>query len=188
MYHFPSKRGGVAASAEVVDISSSPPTAGSPARPSAPLNAGLARNGMKKTGPNMHANSGPKKLMVKNFRPTRKVDPNLFLEQTWRKVDAALETIFKQDPIDFSLEELYRGIENVCRQGLARDAKDKLVAKCEGFVAGALRDKVLEASGRKDVDVLRATLLAWSTWNDQMVSFLLHHAFRTWIVKMVANR
>ncbi|CAI6341224.1 unnamed protein product [Periconia digitata] len=168
MYHFPSKRGSVPAAAQVVDISSSPPTAGSPARSSAAA-TGLPRNGLKKTaGPNTHANSGPKKLMVKNFRPIRKVDPNVFLDQTWQKVDAALDTIFKQDEIDFSLEELYRGIENVCRQGLARDAKDRLVKKCGAFVAGALRERVMEVSGRANVDVLRATLSAWATWNEQM--------------------
>lgn len=161
MYHFPSKRGDVPNNAQVVDISSSPDS--SPAKPAA------QRNGVRKVTPNMHSNAGPKKLLVKNFRPTRKVDPKVFLDQTWQKVDAALETIFQQGVINFSLEELYRGVENLCRQGLAKEAKDKLVAKCKTYVSGTLKARVKETLGRQDVDVLRATLQAWATWNEQMV-------------------
>jgi cullin-4 len=162
MYHFTSKRASIPGNAEVVDISSSPDN--SPARPSG------QRNGLRNTRPNMQANAGPKKLLVKNFKPTRKVDPKVFLDQTWQKVDAALETIFQQGQIDFSLEELYRGVENLCRQGLAKDAKDRLVTKCRGYVGGTLKTKVKDTLARKNVDVLRATLQSWATWNEQMVS------------------
>ncbi len=158
MYSFPSKRGSVPNGEEIVDISSSPDN--SPAKP---------RNGMiRKTAPNVGVNTGPKRLMVKNFRPTRKVDPKAFLEQTWQKIEAALVTIFKQDEIDFSLEELYRGVENLCRQNMARDVKERLVRKCKEYVGGALKTKVKESLARTNVDVLRATLQAWSTWHDQV--------------------
>jgi cullin-4 len=166
MYHFPSKKGAIPANAEIVDLSSSPPTgAGSPAKPI------QQRNAVRKTAPNMHASTAPKKLMVKNFKPTRKVDPKVFLEQTWQKVDAALDTIFQQGQINFSLEELYRGVENLCRQGLARDAKERLEGKCRGYVGGVLKEQVVEMVGRKDSEVLRAAMGAWTTWNEQLVSF-----------------
>ena len=162
MYHFPSKRGGVAAQGEVVELGSSPPSGGAtPPR----------RNGARKTGPNVHSSTGPKQLTVKNFRVTRRVDPKVFFQQTWDKVERALDTIFRQAPIDFSLEELYKGVENLCRQGLAKDVKDRLVKKCRDHVGGVLRGRILETVGRKDVDVLRATLGAWTTWNTQMVGF-----------------
>jgi cullin-4 len=164
MYHFPSKRASIPGNAEIVDISSSPDNS--------PAKAIGQRNGMRKATPNMQANAGPKKLLVKNFKPTRRVDPKIFLDQTWQKVDAALETIFQQGQIDFSLEELYRGVENLCRQGLAKDAKERLVTKCRGYVGGTLKAKVKDMVGRKHVDVLRATLQAWATWNEQMVSFV----------------
>ncbi|KAJ4331677.1 hypothetical protein N0V87_008956 [Didymella glomerata] len=158
MYSFPSKRTSVPNGKEVVDITSSPDN--SPAKP---------RNGMmRKTAPNMGVNAGPKRLVVKNFRPVRKVDPKDFLDQTWQKIEAALNTIFKQGEIDFSLEELYRGVENLCRQNMARDVKDRLVKKCKEYVGGALKAKVKESLGRTNVDVLRATLQAWSTWHDQV--------------------
>jgi cullin-4 len=155
MYHFPSKRG------DVVDMTSSPDTS--------PAKANGQRNGVRKAAPNMHATGGPKRLLVKNFKPTRKVDPKVFLDQTWQKIDKALDTIFAQGAIDFSLEELYRGVENVCRQGMARDVKERLVAKCKAYVGGSLTAKVKESLGRGNIEVLRATLHAWLLWNDQVV-------------------
>jgi cullin-4 len=124
---------------------------------------------MRKATPNMHATGGPKRLLVKNFKPTRKVDPKAFLDQTWQKIDKALDTIFAQGAIDFSLEELYRGVENVCRQGMARDVKERLVAKCKAYVGGSLTAKVKESVGRGNIEVLRATLQAWAVWNEQVV-------------------
>ncbi|KAF2126421.1 Cullin-domain-containing protein [Dothidotthia symphoricarpi CBS 119687] len=148
MYHFPSKR-------DVVDITSSPDN--SPAKPL-----------QRRAAPNMHASSGPKRLLVKNFRPTRKVDPKLFLDQTWAKIDKALDTIFAGDPVDFSLEELYRGVENVCRQNMARDVKERLVEKCRAYMSGTVLGGVEESAGMGDVGVLRAVLKAWGVWNEQV--------------------
>jgi cullin-4 len=165
MYHFPSKRADIPSSAHVVDITSSPENS--------PAKANSQRTGARKAAPNMHANSGPKRLLVKNFKPTRKVDPKVFLDQTWQKIEKALDTIFHQDAIDFSLEELYRGVENVCRQNMAKDVKERLIAKCKDYVGGSLKAKVKESLGRTNVDVLRATLQAWATWNSQMVTILL---------------
>jgi cullin-4 len=164
MYHFPSKRGDIPINANVVDITSSPENS--------PAKANGQRNGMRKAAPNMHASSGPKRLLVKNFKPTRRVDPKAFLDQTWQKIEKALDTIFRQGDIDFSLEELYRGVENVCRQNMAKDVKERLIAKCKDYVGGSLKAKVKESLGRTNVDVLRATLRAWVVWNSQMVSLI----------------
>jgi cullin-4 len=161
MYHFPSKRGDIAGHANVVDITSS--------SDNSPAKASGQRNGMRKTAPNMHATGGPKRLLVKNFKPTRKVDPKVFLDQTWEKMEKALDTIFAQGAIDFSLEELYRGVESVCRQGMAKHVKERLVAKCKDYVGGSLTAKVKESSGRGNVEVLGATLQAWGVWNEQVV-------------------
>ena len=159
MYHFPSKRADIPGTADIVDISSSPDT--SPAK----------RNARKVAAPNMHAPAGPKRLLVKNFKPTRKVDPKAFLDQTWAKIDVALDTIFAQGTVDFSLEEMYRGVENVCRQGMARDVRERLVAKCRVYVGGTLKEGVKESVGRGNVEVLRAVLGAWGVWGEQVVSF-----------------
>lgn len=160
MYTFPSKKSAMPNNAEVVDLTSSPDK----------MNG--QRNGMRKAAPNMHANSGPKRLVVKNFKPIRKVDPRAFLDQTWQKIEKALDTIFEQGDIDFSLEELYRGVENVCRQNMAKDIKERLIAKCKDYVGDNLKAKVKDSLSRTSVDVLRTTLQAWALWNSQMVSHI----------------
>ena len=158
MYSFPSRRASVPNDVDIVEITSSPEN--SPAKP---------RNGMmRKTAPATGVNTGPKRLTVKNFRPIRKVDPKAFLDQTWQKIEGALDTIFRQGEIDFSLEELYRGVENLCRQNMARDVKERLVKKCKEHVGGALKNKVKDSLGRTNVDVLRVTLQAWNTWHEQV--------------------
>lgn len=168
MYHFPSKRG------DVVDMTASPDS--SPARAGGPRSTTGTNtngtNGTRKTAPNMHATGGPKRLLVKNFKPTRKVDPKAFLDQTWHKIDGALDTIFAHAAVDFSLEELYRGVENLCRQGMAKDIKERLITKCRDYVGGSLTAKVQESLGRGNVEVLRATLQAWGVWNEQMVRII----------------
>ncbi|EUC49991.1 hypothetical protein COCMIDRAFT_1393 [Bipolaris oryzae ATCC 44560] len=160
MYSFPSKKTGIPSNANVVHVTSSPEN--SPAKMSG------QRNGTRKAAPNLHGNSGPKRLVVKNFKPIRKVDPRAFLDQTWQKVEKALDTIFDQGDIDFSLEELYRGVENVCRQDMARDIKERLTTKCRDYVRGSLGAKVKDSLGKTSVDVLRTTLYAWALWNSQM--------------------
>jgi len=152
MYSFPSKR-----------------AAGPDGADSRATAAGGQRNSLRKTAPPTHAATGPKRLLVKNFRPVRKVDPRVFLDQTWAKTDRALDTIFGQGDIDFSLEELYRGVENVCRQNMAREVKDRLIARCNAHVAGSLKSRVQASVGRANVDVLRATLQVWAEWNSQVV-------------------
>jgi len=151
MYSFPSKR-----------------AAGPDGADSRATAAGGQRNSLRKTAPPTHAATGPKRLLVKNFRPVRKVDPRVFLDQTWAKTDRALDTIFGQGDIDFSLEELYRGVENVCRQNMAREVKDRLIARCNAHVAGSLKSRVQASVGRANVDVLRATLQVWAEWNSQV--------------------
>ncbi|KAF2272681.1 cullin-4B [Westerdykella ornata] len=149
MYSFPSKK-----KADIKD-----PATASP--------AGAPRNGFK-AAPTMQANGGPKRMLVKNFRPARKVDTQAFLKQTWQNIEGALDTVFAGGKTDFSLEELYRGVENLCRQGMGKETCQILLEKCEKHVFGTLGGRVKETKGLKDVDVLRATLHAWATWMEQL--------------------
>jgi cullin-4 len=126
-----------------------------------------------KIAPNMHANGGPKRMLVKNFKVMRKVDPRVFVEQTWERLSAALNTVFSGDKVDFSLEELYRGVENLCRQGMAEDTASRLKPKLQEGV-DELFDKFWDkAQGYDHVDFLRATVQAWETWMERMVSALV---------------
>jgi cullin-4 len=109
--------------------------------------------------------------MVKNFKVTRKVDSQAFVEQTWARLDAALDTIFSGGKVDFSLEELYRGVENLCRQGLARDTAERLEPKLQRGMERVFEEFWGKARGFGDVDFLRAVVQAWETWRERMVSW-----------------
>lgn len=171
MYHFPSKRADGPGKAAPIDLTNSPD--GSPAK----ING--QRNGMRKSVPNTNTAAGPKRLQVKNFKVTRKVDPSLFLDQTWQKLDKALDTIFQQGEINFSLEELYRGVENVCRQQMAQQICDRLITKCKAYVGGALKAKVKESLGRTNIEVLKSSLHAWTVWNSQVVCKQVFRQFKS---------
>ena len=69
----------------------------------------------------------------------------------------------------FPLEELYRGVENVCRQGHASIIHTRLKVKCKENVGRTLKIPILEKASEKNVDVLRAVLAAWTRWKTQMV-------------------
>ena len=56
---------------------------------------------------------------------------------------------------------------------MAGDVCERLVKKCQGYVSGDLRGRVMDMAGRQDVDVLRGCLGAWGVWMEQMVCLLV---------------
>lgn len=157
MYTFPSKFDTQKAGA--VDLTKSP-------RARRPSNAA----NLLKT--NFNPNTGAKKLVVKNLKPQSTWDANSYLEQTWRQLDAALTTIFAEAPITFSMEDMYRGVENLCRQGRARNVYEKLAERCRSHINKTVKASLLAKNRQNDVEVLQDVLAAWSSWNSQIVCCL----------------
>lgn len=123
---------------------------------------------------NFTPHTGAKKLVVKNLRAIPRLNQESYFEKVWGQLDAALSAIFDDKKPAHSLEELYKGAENVCRQGRAAPLSRNLDAKCKEYVSGKLRDSILEKSdGGDDIDTLRIVIDAWSTWNSHLVR--LHH-------------
>jgi len=114
---------------------------------------------------------GPKKLVVKNLRTTPHIDPQQYLDKVWTQEESALEAIFHNDKEPYSLEELYKGAENVCRQGKAADLYKRLQQNCKEHLArtvrGDIRAKAAEVS---DVEVLKTFVDAWSRWQRQLLT------------------
>jgi cullin-4 len=147
MYSFPKNK------SPAIDLTTSPPR----------------KTAARANKPNFNPHLGARKLAVKNFRTQTKADPTIYLNQIWEKLDRALGVVFKKEKPDFSLEELYRGVENLCRQGHAQEVSNRLQKLSEAYVADRLKAPLLEKLGNKSVDLLRATLFAWATWNEQLV-------------------
>lgn len=112
---------------------------------------------------------GAKKLVVKNFRRTPAVSPDEYCTRIWNQLDVALSAIFKCEKI--SLEELYRGVENVCRQERAPVLARKLEDRCKEHVSKTLKTSLIrETADHSATDTLIAVTNTWKTWESQLVS------------------
>lgn len=116
--------------------------------------------------------AGAKKLVVKNLRTGPRANQKPYFDKIWAQLDAALSAIFEGRKPDTSLEELYKGAENICRQERAALLAKKVEERCKDYVAGVLRDNlVTRAGGGNNVDTLRAVIDAWAAWRSRLVCY-----------------
>ncbi len=121
----------------------------------------------------LKSQNGPKQLVVKNLRKTPQADPNHYYKQVWNQLDAALSAIFIDGHLPCSLEELYKGVESLCRQNYAPTVYKGLRDKCKHKVTtSVLGSLVQNTSTASPIDVLGAVVEAWSHWKAQLVSGL----------------
>lgn len=164
MYNFSSSRqssatnGGNAA----IDLTSSPPAASPIRRVNGAVSRPPGRGGINPA-------TGAKKLVVKNLKTNTQWDSKAYLEKIWGQLDAALAYIFKDVQEGFSKEDLYRGVENVCRQGGASTLYSRLDGRCRQHVERDMRDPLVQKAGSNHVEVLSAVMAEWSRWKEQMV-------------------
>ena len=127
---------------------------------------------------NFTPHTGAKRLVVKNLRKTPRSSLEQYLDQTWEQLNAALDAIFNDQKVPNSFEELYKGVENLCKQDKAPEIYSRLKERCKQYVSGKLKEPlVTRARNGEDVDVLRAVVGAWSTWNAHLVvvpEFTIH--------------
>lgn len=121
-----------------------------------------------RSGINPH--TGAKKLVVKNLKTNTTWDSKAYLEKIWGQLDEALASIFKDSQHTFSKEDLYRGVENVCRQGGASILFSRLENRCRSHIERDMRDPLLEKTGAENVTVLKAVLEEWARWTQQMIT------------------
>ncbi|PGH11864.1 hypothetical protein AJ80_06929 [Polytolypa hystricis UAMH7299] len=176
MYNF--SNGADSKSAKQADLGRSLTENARPARPARPLNSPQPSN--------FTPHTGAKRLMVKNLRAIPRLDQERYFEKIWSQLDSALTAIFSNQKPAHSLEELYKGAENVCRQGRATTLAKKLEERCKSYVSDQVLPYLLAKSqAGGDIDILRAVEEAWSHWNARLVtirsifyyldqSFLLH--------------
>lgn len=112
--------------------------------------------------------AGTTRLVVKTLKPQPAWDANKYFQDTWTQLDQALSTIFAEAPINFSMEELYCGVENLCRQKRAEDIYRRLSDRCKTHVRGTMKASLLSKQSQDNVQVLDHVLKAWTAWNSQM--------------------
>jgi cullin-4 len=160
MYNFSSTR---QSGNTAIDLTaSSPPTTPQPRRINGSLSRPPGRGGINSA-------TGAKKLVVKNLKTNTQWDSKAYLEKIWGQLEAALALIFKDVQEGFSKEDLYRGVENVCRQGGASTLYTRLDNRCRQHVEMDMRDVLVKRAGTAHVDVLSAVMAEWARWKAQMV-------------------
>jgi cullin-4 len=118
-------------------------------------------------------NHGARKLVIKNLRTaSRARDLEQYYEKTRNELADALQAIFEQQPPRQPFERLYRGVEDICRHGAARELFDVLRARCESYLNGPLLRSIMVDSGSSNIDMLTAVYKHWVIWNSQSVGVL----------------
>lgn len=64
--------------------------------------------------------------------------PHNFQEATWMKLKESVQAIHNKTSIGYSLEELYKAVENMCSHKMAVVLYDQLKAECERHVQSNL--------------------------------------------------
>lgn len=166
MYTFTRAKNG-ACSSHAIDLTSSPPAA--KVTPATPIRKIIARqlNAEVETTLSHHLT---KRLVVKNFRITPKTSPEDFLMKTWIKLEATLNNILIDGSEIIFMEEMYRAVENICKQGKAEALYQKLIHVCENHMSTVRESLQSEASNMADSLVLDIMCTAWLKWQKQMVS------------------
>lgn len=158
----------------IIDLTSSTPT--SPAK-SLPSQQGRNNGTVRLLG--FGQNKEPRKFVVKNLRKTPKADLSVYYEKVWTQLEAAISAIFKDEKISCSKEELYTGVEILCRQGRAPWLYQKLCERCKGEVAGWAKQPFSdERLKEKDADILNLVVQAWFRWTAHLVCIWQPYKYR----------
>ncbi|KAL9000301.1 MAG: hypothetical protein Q9169_001018 [Polycauliona sp. 2 TL-2023] len=122
---------------------------------------------VKPVGPATEA--GPRTLQIKNFRKTPRSDPEKYINEVSSQLDAALSAILAHEKLPYSNEELYRGAENLCRQGRAPQLYKSLREQCQQGIKTYFEKPLLAKASTLDaVGMLNQVMEAWETWNGRL--------------------
>ncbi|CAZ84058.1 unnamed protein product [Tuber melanosporum] len=147
----------------VADLNGLPPHPRDPPNP----NTNIVATKPPRPAPFQPHAGAPRKLHIKNLRKPSKIDPDVYFNQTWGSLEAALAAIFGSRKISASLEELYRGTENICRADRAGELYIRLKACCATYVGDYLKDSIIACNSWKD-DAVKCVVSAWEKWNAQL--------------------
>jgi cullin-4 len=124
--------------------------------------------------PSFQSYNGARKLKVKNLRKSTKNNTDAYFNNTWESLNNVLTAIFNREKVPVSLEELYRGVENICRAEKAPQLFERLEARCEGYVTKQLKVQVERDVGENSIEAARVVEAAWTHWGQQLVDYLRH--------------
>ena len=151
--------------AEIIDLTGSPgPALTKPSPSRKRLSGSIRPTSFAPTG-------GPKKLIVRNLRTTPKTDPNQYYNHVSNQLENALSAIFTNSKLPCSLEELYKGVESLCKQNRAPAIHKMLQENCRKHISVQTLEPLLQHSAAATAtNVLELVVKEWSIWRMQLVS------------------
>ncbi|KAK6617755.1 Cullin-4B [Polyplax serrata] len=125
-------------------------------------------NGMNKNSTSLLSTkpSSAKKLIIKNFKETPKLPEN-YQEKTWEKLKEAVIAIQSSKSIQYSLEELYQAVENMCNHKMASTLYDNLSELTEQHIKKNI-EEFLQENMDKELCLKRMNH-CWESHCQQMI-------------------
>lgn len=138
-----------------------------------PINIGppsdASKNGTRSNRFTPH--TGARKLVVKNLKTKPRVDPDEYMNKSWTQLDDALTAILNNQSPKLSLEQLYKGAENICRLGKAPQLFENVKDKTDNYMTKVVLAELQEkAQSQDNIGLLRSINQAWISWNERLVS------------------
>lgn len=107
-----------------------------------------------------------KKIVIKNFR-AKPTLPENYQEHTWQKLRAAVVAIQTSTPIEYSLEELYQAVENMCSHKMDSQLYVNLTALAEQHVKANITPFLAESVDK--LVYLKKMNECWQSHCQQMI-------------------
>jgi hypothetical protein len=117
-----------------------------------------------------------RKITIKNLKSTPDSVAAAYFQQTSAKLRSAVDTILAEGALADSLEELYRGVENLVRENKGSELYEMLQTKCHEFVASTLSKNVergiassVGIGGDGGIAAVQCVESTWGKWTSQLV-------------------
>jgi hypothetical protein len=117
-----------------------------------------------------------RKIVIKNLKVTPDWVPAEYFLQTTRRLEKAVSTILVGESPGESLEELYRGVENLVRENKGSELYEMLENNCRSHVSKILKQKVdkgitgsIGVGGDGGTAAVECIQSAWEEWTSKIV-------------------
>jgi len=131
--------------------------------------------------------SAPKKLVIKPLKKAPRL-PDNFEQATWAKLLEAVQAVHTKRAVTHSLEELYRGVEDLCLQNMAARTYERLEAECESHIQASL--EALRGQTPDTRAFLSLMHGCWSAHCEEMLTLrsIFLYLDRTYVMQTAAKK
>ncbi|KAG4301715.1 hypothetical protein PCANB_001784 [Pneumocystis canis] len=124
-----------------------------------------------------------RKLTIKNFKKTSLESQEKYYNDVLQRLDTTLVNIFQKKKITWSLQELYKGVENLCKAFNYSNYEDSWAIKCY---------RLLETRSRESITSLLSSVLenitSFAQTEGDIVKIIIEKGWEIWIEQISVIR